>query len=146
MTAEGRISPQDLGIYLDAHVEMLARIVRFVHAQGSAAGMQLAHAGRKGSTPRPWMATAPSRAEEGGWQPVGPTERTILRNAFRCRGRLQPTRFRPLSTRFGHGGEARIGRRLRRAGAQRRSRLPCIHEFSVAADQHADGSIRRIVR
>src|SRR5207344_1449979 len=48
VTAEGRISPQDLGIYLDAHVEMLSRIVRFIHRQGGAAGMQLAHAGRKG--------------------------------------------------------------------------------------------------
>src|SRR5204863_4878171 len=58
VTAEGRISPQDLGIYKDAHVEMLQRIVRFIHAQGSAAGMQLAHAGRKGSTQRPWDGSA----------------------------------------------------------------------------------------
>src|SRR5213595_3883231 len=54
VTAEGRISPQDLGIYHDERVDMLARIVRFLHEQGSAAGMQLAHAGRKGSTQRPW--------------------------------------------------------------------------------------------
>src|SRR5947207_12185955 len=47
VTAEGRISPQDLGIYHDERVDMLARIVRFLHEQGSAAGMQLAHAGRK---------------------------------------------------------------------------------------------------
>ena len=47
VTPEGRISPEDLGIWKDDHVEMLARIVRFVHAQGSVAGMQLAHAGRK---------------------------------------------------------------------------------------------------
>src|SRR5436309_6379647 len=51
---EGRISPQDLGIYDDGHVAGLARIVRFMHAQGALAGMQLAHAGRKGSTARPW--------------------------------------------------------------------------------------------
>src|SRR6202140_2596508 len=54
VTAEGRISPQDLGIYRDAHVEGLARIVRFVHTQRTLAGIQLAHAGRKGSTGRPW--------------------------------------------------------------------------------------------
>src|SRR5947209_17285486 len=54
VSAEGRISPQDLGIYRDAHVEMLQRIVHFIHGQGSVAGMQLAHAGRKGSTQRPW--------------------------------------------------------------------------------------------
>ena len=49
---EGRISPQDLGIWSDAHVEPLRRIVRFIHDQGSVAGMQLAHAGRKASTRR----------------------------------------------------------------------------------------------
>src|SRR3954465_10968706 len=45
VTAEGRISPQDLGIYDEAHVAGLERIVRFVHEQGAAAGIQLAHAG-----------------------------------------------------------------------------------------------------
>ena len=50
---EGRISPQDLGIWKDEHVEPLARIVRFIHEQGSVAGMQLAHAGRKASTYAP---------------------------------------------------------------------------------------------
>src|SRR5690348_14297886 len=49
----GRISPQDLGIYRDEHVEMLREIVRFIHQQGAAAGIQLAHAGRKGSTAPP---------------------------------------------------------------------------------------------
>src|ERR1700689_1854317 len=42
--ADGRISPQDLGIWKDAHIESFARIVRFLHEQGSAAGVQLAHA------------------------------------------------------------------------------------------------------
>jgi 2,4-dienoyl-CoA reductase-like NADH-dependent reductase (Old Yellow Enzyme family) len=73
VTAEGRISPQDLGIYTDAHVEMLQRIVRFVHAQGSAAGMQLAHAGRKGSTQVPWEGHSGIAPKDGGWIPVGPT-------------------------------------------------------------------------
>src|SRR5256885_3343876 len=50
VTAEGRISPQDLGIYDDAHVARLARIVRFIHLQRALSGIQLAHAGRKGST------------------------------------------------------------------------------------------------
>src|SRR5512133_2460401 len=49
---EGRISPQDLGIWSDEHIEMLSRIVSFIHEQGSMAGMQLAHAGRKASTCR----------------------------------------------------------------------------------------------
>ena len=51
---EGRISPQDLGIWSNGHIEPLARIVSFIHKQGSVAGMQLAHAGRKASTYRPW--------------------------------------------------------------------------------------------
>jgi 2,4-dienoyl-CoA reductase-like NADH-dependent reductase (Old Yellow Enzyme family) len=72
VAAEGRISPQDLGIYHDAHIEMLSRIVRFVHEQGSAAGMQLAHAGRKGSTQRPWEGHSAVPPALGGWTPVGP--------------------------------------------------------------------------
>src|SRR5437868_4766985 len=71
VTAEGRISPQDLGIYHDAHVDMLSRIVSFVHLQGSAIGMQLAHAGRKGSTQRPWEGHSRVPLERGGWTPVG---------------------------------------------------------------------------
>jgi len=74
VTAEGRITPEDLGIYLDAHVEMLSRIVRFVHSQGSAAGAQIAHAGRKGSTQRPWDGNDGVPPEQGGWQPVAPTD------------------------------------------------------------------------
>jgi 2,4-dienoyl-CoA reductase-like NADH-dependent reductase (Old Yellow Enzyme family) len=72
VTPEGRISPQDLGIWNDAHIDMLARIVRFVHAQKRAAGMQLAHAGRKGSTRRPWEGTG--AVDTGGWVPVAPGE------------------------------------------------------------------------
>jgi 2,4-dienoyl-CoA reductase-like NADH-dependent reductase (Old Yellow Enzyme family) len=73
VTAEGRISPQDLGIYDDRHVEGLARIVRFIQGQGAAAGIQLAHAGRKGSTPRPWDSGRAVASADGGWEPVGPT-------------------------------------------------------------------------
>src|SRR5438128_10484992 len=54
VTAEGRISPRDLGLYRDEHVHELSRIVRFIHDQRSAAGIQLAHAGRKASTSPPW--------------------------------------------------------------------------------------------
>jgi 2,4-dienoyl-CoA reductase-like NADH-dependent reductase (Old Yellow Enzyme family) len=69
----GRISPQDLGIYDDAHVAGLARIVRFIHTQKTRAGIQLAHAGRKASTVRPWDGGGRLAPEQGGWQPVGPT-------------------------------------------------------------------------
>ncbi len=70
VTPEGRISPEDLGIWKDDHIEMLARIVSFVHAQGSIAGMQLAHAGRKASTYRPWSGDGAVPESEGGWTNV----------------------------------------------------------------------------
>jgi 2,4-dienoyl-CoA reductase-like NADH-dependent reductase (Old Yellow Enzyme family) len=67
---EGRISPHDLGIWNDKHIEPLARIVRFIHEQGSVAGMQLAHAGRKASTHRPWEGSGGISESEGGWKKV----------------------------------------------------------------------------
>ncbi len=73
VTPEGRISPQDLGIWDDRQVAGLQRIVEFVHAQRGAAGIQLAHAGRKGSTVRPWDGAGAIPPDGGGWQPVGPT-------------------------------------------------------------------------
>lgn len=66
----GRISPHDLGLWSDAHVEPLARIAAFIHAQGSVAGIQLAHAGRKASTRRPWDGQGTVLPEEGGWLDV----------------------------------------------------------------------------
>jgi 2,4-dienoyl-CoA reductase-like NADH-dependent reductase (Old Yellow Enzyme family) len=68
--AEGRISPQDLGIWKDDHLEPLARITRFIHEQGGVAGMQLAHAGRKASTYRPWQGNGTVSEREGGWNNV----------------------------------------------------------------------------
>ena len=53
---------------------MLGRIVEFVRGQGSAAGIQLAHAGRKASTKRPWSGAGLITPEEGGWQAVGPSD------------------------------------------------------------------------
>lgn len=70
--ARGRITSNDLGIYKDQHVEMLSRIVKFIHAQGSIAGIQLAHAGRKGSTAKPWDGGKAVAKEQGGWTPIGP--------------------------------------------------------------------------
>ena len=70
VTPEGRISPQDLGLWKDDHVDILARIVRFIHAQGSVAGIQLAHAGRKASTYRPWSGSGRIGELEGGWRNV----------------------------------------------------------------------------
>jgi 2,4-dienoyl-CoA reductase-like NADH-dependent reductase (Old Yellow Enzyme family) len=67
---DGRISPQDLGIWDDAHVEALAHVVQFIHEQGAIAGMQLAHAGRKASTRRPWEGRGQVPEAEGGWSRV----------------------------------------------------------------------------
>jgi 2,4-dienoyl-CoA reductase-like NADH-dependent reductase (Old Yellow Enzyme family) len=69
----GRISPADLGIYRDEHIDMLARIVRFIKEQGAAPGIQLAHAGRKGSTRVPWEGGAAIPESDGGWQTVAPS-------------------------------------------------------------------------
>ena len=70
VTPEGRISPQDLGLWKDAHLEQLSRIARFVSAQGAVPGMQLAHAGRKASTQVPWAGSKSLTVEEGGFAPI----------------------------------------------------------------------------
>ncbi len=70
VTPEGRISPDDLGIWKDEHIDFLGRIVHFVGQQGAVAGMQLAHAGRKASTAAPWLGSAPLDEAHRGWRPV----------------------------------------------------------------------------
>ena len=67
---EARISPQDLGIWSEAHIEPLARIAQFIHSQGSVAGIQIAHAGRKASTARPWDGAGKLTEQEGGWNDI----------------------------------------------------------------------------
>ncbi len=69
----GRISPQDLGIWSDAQAQALARIAAAIHSFGAVAGIQLAHAGRKASTPPPWEGRRALVATEGGWPVVGPS-------------------------------------------------------------------------
>ena len=71
--AHGRISPRDLGIWKDEHIESLSRIAAFLKHQGAVAGIQIAHAGRKGSTRVPWEGGAPIPQEQGGWQTVAPS-------------------------------------------------------------------------
>ena len=70
VTADGRISAVDLGIYSDDHVDPLARIFRFLEAHGAVPGMQLAHAGRKASTAEPWKGGGPVAPDGGGWTPI----------------------------------------------------------------------------
>jgi 2,4-dienoyl-CoA reductase-like NADH-dependent reductase (Old Yellow Enzyme family) len=74
VTWDGRITPGDLGIWTDAHIEPLARIARFIHSQGAIAGIQLAHAGRKASSDLPWKGGHTLKtAAEGGWPVVAPS-------------------------------------------------------------------------
>ncbi|MEV0705888.1 NADH:flavin oxidoreductase/NADH oxidase [Saccharopolyspora sp. NPDC050389] len=70
---EGRISPQDTGLWNDDQVAAWRRINDFLHAQGAATGVQLAHAGRKASTTPPWEGSNGVPASEGGWETVSST-------------------------------------------------------------------------
>src|SRR5271154_3022311 len=72
-TPEGRISPQDLGVWSEKHFEPLERIARFMENQEARAGIQLAHAGRKGSTYRPGAGQGAIAESAGGWRPVAPS-------------------------------------------------------------------------
>jgi 2,4-dienoyl-CoA reductase-like NADH-dependent reductase (Old Yellow Enzyme family) len=73
VSARGRISPADLGLWDDQHVPGLQRVAAFVRAQGAVAAVQLAHAGRKASTAPPWLGGRAVAADQGGWLPVAPS-------------------------------------------------------------------------
>lgn len=73
VSAVGRISAGDTGIYMNCHVDSWRPIVIFIHEQGALAGIQLAHAGRKASTAVPWVGGAPVAISDGGWTPVAPS-------------------------------------------------------------------------
>ena len=95
VTPEGRISPEDNGIWSDEHIPNLKRIVDFVHAQGGVIGIQLAHAGRKASTRAPWASvdirgknrdptgSDVATVEEGGWPDNGEQWRFFLMDKTR---------------------------------------------------------------
>jgi 2,4-dienoyl-CoA reductase-like NADH-dependent reductase (Old Yellow Enzyme family) len=73
VSPEGRISPGDLGMWKDDHIQGLSRIVSFIHLQGAIAGIQLAHAGRKASIAVPWEGGKQLDQKQGGWQTVAPS-------------------------------------------------------------------------
>ena len=73
VTPDGRISPEDMGLWSDAHAEALAPIAAFIEAQGAIPAIQLAHAGRKASTAAPWRGHGYVPPERGGWQTVAPS-------------------------------------------------------------------------
>ncbi len=87
VSLEGRISPNDLGIWKDEHIDRLKNIASFIHKQGSLLGIQLAHAGRKASHAIPWKGGKLLLTNEGGWQNVAPsaipfTEGTVAPHAL----------------------------------------------------------------
>lgn len=73
VSAEGRISPGDMGLWKDDHIEPLQRITRFLKSQGAVAGIQLAHSGRKAGTTPPWEGIKQIPEENGGWQGIAPS-------------------------------------------------------------------------
>jgi 2,4-dienoyl-CoA reductase-like NADH-dependent reductase (Old Yellow Enzyme family) len=73
VSPEGRISPDDSGIWKDKHADAFAPIARFILGQRSVPGIQLAHAGRKASTDAPWRGGGPLGPRERGWQPLAPS-------------------------------------------------------------------------
>ena len=74
VSPRGRISPEDLGVWSEAHADALAPIVERIRSHGATPGVQLAHAGRKGSTHRPFDDESGPIHGANGWTPVGPTE------------------------------------------------------------------------
>lgn len=97
--ARGRISPWDLGIWKDEHIEPLARLVRFLKQNGSATGIQLAHAGRKASTEAPWRGRRAVGIQDGGWEPVAPSA-VAFDNASLLPSELSITEIRNITNRF----------------------------------------------
>jgi len=74
VSPEGRITPSDLGLYYDEHIEKLMGIVSFIHHQGAVPGIQLAHAGRKASCAVPWEGGKQITDKEIGWHTVSSSE------------------------------------------------------------------------
>lgn len=73
VSPEGRISPEDLGLWKDEHIDKLRQITSFIHQQNAFVGIQLAHAGRKASTVAPWKGNRQVAIEDGGWHTVAPS-------------------------------------------------------------------------
>src|SRR6202167_4667005 len=93
VTPEGRISPQDLGLWKEEQITPLARVTAFLHSQGARAGIQLAHAGRKASTYRPWSGDGVQPPDKGGWSNARPP-RHPLRPQLPTAPRAPPRRNR----------------------------------------------------
>ena len=102
---EARISPQDLGIWSEAHIEPLARIAKFIHSQGSVAGIQLAHAGRKASTARPWEGGGKVTPQEGGWSDVVAPSAVAFAPNYHMPAAVTAERISAIADAFGKAAE-----------------------------------------
>ena len=105
VSAEGRISPQDLGIYHDAHIEPLRHVTEFIRGQGAAAGVQLAHAGRKASTSAPWMGGGPVSEADGGWSPIVAPSALAFSEGAQTPGALTPTEIAAVAEDFARAAQ-----------------------------------------
>jgi 2,4-dienoyl-CoA reductase-like NADH-dependent reductase (Old Yellow Enzyme family) len=110
---EGRISPEDLGIWKDEHIEMLARIFQFIEAQGAVPAMQLAHAGRKASASAPWKGGKPLGRGEGGWSPILAPSRLPFDTGYQVPQELDHAGIAKITDAF-----AQAAKRALRAGAK----------------------------
>jgi 2,4-dienoyl-CoA reductase-like NADH-dependent reductase (Old Yellow Enzyme family) len=112
ITPAGRISPGDLGIWDDKHIEPLARIARFSQQQGCIAAIQLAHSGRKGSTGLGWQAQGTLSETDGGWTVVAPSP-IAFGDGYAIPYELDETDIRQVISQFAAGA-----RRALQAGFQ----------------------------
>jgi 2,4-dienoyl-CoA reductase-like NADH-dependent reductase (Old Yellow Enzyme family) len=137
VTADGRISSVDLGIYSDDHVEPLARIFRFIDEHGAVPGMQLAHAGRKASTREPWNGGGPVPPENGGWTPIWAPSAIAFREGWQVPRAMSVTDIRDTVQAF-----AAAARRLFEAGGRiaevHAAHGYLLHEFLSPLSNHRD--------
>jgi 2,4-dienoyl-CoA reductase-like NADH-dependent reductase (Old Yellow Enzyme family) len=112
VTAEGRISPGDMGIWDDKHIEPLSRIARFAKTQGCVTALQLAHAGRKASVGLGWQAQSTLSETEGGWPAVAPSP-VSFGAGYAVPAELDAAGIRQVIAKFAAGA-----RRAREAGFQ----------------------------
>jgi 2,4-dienoyl-CoA reductase-like NADH-dependent reductase (Old Yellow Enzyme family) len=83
VSATGRISPADSGIWSDAHAEAFKPIAAFIKSQGAVPGIQLAHAGRKAATDVPWRGGLGLSDAEGGWTPLASMSSPVISRGTR---------------------------------------------------------------
>ena len=107
----GRISPPCGGLWSDSHIEPLARIVRFLKSYNTVPGIQIAHAGRKGSAARPWEGDNHLTEEEGGWPTIGPSPIPFGDRLWKTPVAMSPEEIKDVQTKF---AEATV--RARQAG------------------------------